>query len=68
VRTAVELLCAARAQGRFHVAHEHVFDRDWGTDTVRRALIEGASPDTIVAAWQPALAAFHALRAQYLLY
>jgi uncharacterized protein YbbC (DUF1343 family) len=70
VRTAVELLCAARAQGRFRVApgHERIFDRDWGTDTVRRAITEGASPDTIVAAWQPGLSAFHALRAQYLLY
>ncbi len=70
VRTAVELLAAARAQGKLHIApgHEHIFDRDWGTDSVRRALAEGASPDTIIAAWQPALSAFHTLRAQYLLY
>jgi uncharacterized protein YbbC (DUF1343 family) len=70
VRTAVELLAAARAQGRFHIApgHERLFDRDWGTDTVRRALAEGASPDTIVASWQPALRTFRTLRANYLLY
>ena len=40
----------------------------WGTDTVRRALVDGASPETIVAAWQPGLRAFGSLRANYLLY
>lgn len=70
VRTAVELLAAARAQGKFHIPpdHERLFDRDWGTDTVRRALVEGASPDAIVASWQPGLRAFQSLRAKYLLY
>ena len=70
VRTAVELLAAARAQGKFHIApdHDKLFDRDWGTDTVRYALAAGASPDTIVVAWQPGLRAFDALRATYLLY
>ena len=70
VRTAVELLAAARAQDKFHIAPEHdkLFDRDWGTDAVRRALLAGASPDTIVAAWQPALRTFDALRTKYLLY
>ena len=70
VRTAVELLAAARAQGKFHIApdHERLFDRDWGTDTVRRALVEGTAPETIVASWQPSLRAFQTLRAKYLLY
>jgi uncharacterized protein YbbC (DUF1343 family) len=68
VRTAVELLAAARAQGRFRVAHAQIMDRDWGTDTVRTALLAGASPDAIVAAWDPALTAFKATRAKYLLY
>ena len=68
VRTAVELLAAARAQGKFHVAHEQIMDRDWGTDTVRLALLAGESPDAIVAAWQPELNRFAKLRAQYLLY
>ena len=68
VRTAVELIAAARAQGKFHVAHEQIFDRDWGTDTVRLALLGGASPEAIVAAWRPQLAAFAALRKAYLLY
>jgi uncharacterized protein YbbC (DUF1343 family) len=68
VRTAVELLAAARAQGRFHVAHAQIMDRDWGTDTVRTELLAGASPDTIVAAWEPGIAAFKSTRAKYLLY
>jgi len=68
VRTAVELLAAARAQGRFHVAHAQIMDRDWGTDAVRTALLAGASPDDIVAAWDPGLTAFRAARTKYLLY
>jgi uncharacterized protein YbbC (DUF1343 family) len=68
VRTAVELMCAARDLGAFHVSDEHIFDRDWGTDSVRAALQRGASPDAIVASWQPQLAAFLKLRAPYLLY
>ncbi len=68
VRTAVELLAAARAQGKLHVSNAHVMDRDWGTDAVRLALTGGAPPDAIVGAWQPGLRAFSALRARYLLY
>jgi hypothetical protein len=43
-------------------------DRDWGTDAVRLALSAGAGPDAIVAAWEPQLRAFRALRERYLLY
>lgn len=68
VRTAVELLAAARAHGKLRVAHEAIMDRDWGTDTVRLALLAGESPDAIVAAWKPGLSAFAKLRAKYLLY
>ncbi|HEX3550249.1 MAG TPA: DUF1343 domain-containing protein [Candidatus Elarobacter sp.] len=68
VRTAVELLAAARAQGKYHVANEKIMDRDWGTDAVRLALSDGASADAIVASWQPGLRAFAALRSKYLLY
>ncbi len=68
VRTAVELLAAARAQGKLRVAHAATMDRDWGTDAVRLALVAGESPDAIVAAWKPGLDAFAKLRAQYLLY
>jgi uncharacterized protein YbbC (DUF1343 family) len=68
VRTAVELLAAARAQDRLRVEHAANFDRDWGTDRVRRALLAGASPDDIVAAWEPGLTAYRTLRERYLLY
>ncbi len=68
VRTAVELMAAARAQGKLHVAHEAIMDRDWGTDTVRLALLAGESPDAIAASWKPGLRAFDKLRAKYLLY
>jgi uncharacterized protein YbbC (DUF1343 family) len=68
VRTAVEVLAAARAQGRLRIASASAFDRDWGTDRVRAALLDGASPEAIVAAWEPALATFRALRERYLLY
>jgi uncharacterized protein YbbC (DUF1343 family) len=68
VRTAIELLAAARAQGKLHFPHEPIMDRNWGTDTVRLALAAGTSPDAIVASWQPGLSAFKAMRAKYLLY
>jgi uncharacterized protein YbbC (DUF1343 family) len=70
VRTAIEFLAAARAQGRYHVpaGHEQIMDRDWGTDAVRLALNAGTSADAIIASWQPGLAAFKSLRAKYLLY
>jgi uncharacterized protein YbbC (DUF1343 family) len=70
VRTAVEFLAAARAQGKYHVAsgHEKIMDRDWGTDAIRLALDTGTPPDTIVASWQPGLRTFKALRSKYLLY
>ena len=44
------------------------FDRDWGTDTVRLGLLNGASPDAIVASWESGLAAYRAIRERYLLY
>lgn len=68
VRTAIELIAGARAQGKFSVAHAAIMDRDWGTDKVRLALARGDSADEIVAAWRPGLRAFEALRRRYLLY
>jgi uncharacterized protein YbbC (DUF1343 family) len=68
VRTAVELLAAARAQGRFHIANAASFDRDWGTANVRLALLDGADPADIVASWESGLSAFRSLRERYLLY
>jgi uncharacterized protein YbbC (DUF1343 family) len=68
VRTAVEILCAARAQGKYAVEAATGMDRDWGTDTIRRSLTAGASPEAILAAWEPGLHAFRTLRERYLLY
>ena len=70
VRTAIEFLAAARAQGKYRVAtgHEQIMDRDWGTDAVRLALNAGTSADAIIASWQPGLSAFKSMRAKYLLY
>jgi len=68
VRTAVELMCAARDLGQLHVHDTKVFDRDWGTDTVRIALQGGSSPDAIVARWTPGLESFMRERAKVLLY
>jgi uncharacterized protein YbbC (DUF1343 family) len=69
VRTAVELMCAARDLGRYvHVHNAATMDRDWGTDKVRKAVLAGEPADTIVHAWQPELPPFLALRDKYLLY
>ena len=68
VRTALEILAAARAQGRLRITHAANFDRDWGTDTVRLGLLSGASPDAIVASWESGLTAYRTMRERYLLY
>lgn len=68
VRTAVELLAAARAQGKLHINKAASFDRDWGTNTVRLGLLGGASVDAIVASWESGLSSYRAIRERYLLY
>jgi uncharacterized protein YbbC (DUF1343 family) len=70
VRTAIEFLAAARAQGKYRVApgHEQIMDRDWGTDAVRLGLDSGMSADAIVRSWEPQLRAFQVLRRRFLLY
>ena len=69
VRTAVELMCAARDLGSYLRVHTaRTMDIDWGTDTVRKEVVAGASPDAIVAGWQSKIPAFLALRDKYLLY
>jgi uncharacterized protein YbbC (DUF1343 family) len=69
VRTAIELLCAAREVGPYVRVHNaKTLDRDWGTDTVRRAVVAGEAPDAIVRATQAEIPAFLALRDKYLLY
>ena len=68
VRTAVELLAAARVQGKLKIAKAASFDRDWGTNEVRLALESGASVDAIVGSWESGLSNFRAIRSKYLLY
>jgi len=68
VRTAVELMCAARELGQLHFHDTNVFDRDWGTDAVRLQLAAGESPDQILSHWTPGLEAFIRERARVLLY
>jgi len=46
----------------------YLFDLVWGTDAVRRALIRGASAESIVASWQDDLQRFEQTRQRYLLY
>jgi hypothetical protein len=54
--------------GFVHIHTAHTMDLDWGTDTVRKALLAGASPDDIIAGWQSEIPAFLTLRDHYLLY
>jgi uncharacterized protein YbbC (DUF1343 family) len=70
VRTAVELLAAVRkvAPHVLQIRDPEALDRDWGTDSLRRGIEQGLSPDAIVDVWQPALRAFAAERVRYLLY
>lgn len=69
VRTAVEILLAVRAlYPRVLDIKAAALDRDWGTDSLRRGLLDGLSADTIVAGWNDRLAAFRELRSRYLLY
>jgi uncharacterized protein YbbC (DUF1343 family) len=68
-RTAVAALIAIHAEQsdslRFRDAG---FDRLAGTAALRLALQAGASLDTIIAGWQPALQRFSTMRQRYLLY
>src|SRR5262249_44368694 len=68
VRTALELLGAARALGKLRIANPASFDRDWGTDAIRSALLAGTPVDEILASWETPLAAYKTMRAKYLLY
>lgn len=69
VRTAVEILTALRdlSPSAIHVKAQEL-DRDWGTDSLRRGIIEGKSASEIVDGWSDALDRFKAVRGKYLLY
>jgi uncharacterized protein YbbC (DUF1343 family) len=70
VRTAVELLVAARKMAPSVFATENAkdVDRDWGTDTLRVGLHEGLSVEDILRQWDGATRNFTTARAPYLLY
>ena len=70
VTTAVEILVAVRDlfPHAIDVSHAAALDRDWGTDSLRSALIAGKPADAIVAQWAPRVAEFEALRKKYQLY
>ncbi len=72
VTTAVNILTAVRTLSPSTLTltdkTARAIDIDWGTDTLRKGLKSGASANTIIAAWQPALQKFKTLRAKYLLY
>ncbi len=70
VRTAVEILVAVRKTSpqTISIANAAGLDKDWGTDTLRRGLLDGLDADTILAAWEPGTAAFVSLRKRFLLY
>jgi uncharacterized protein YbbC (DUF1343 family) len=70
VRTAVELAVAVRetAPNVIDIKDPAALDRDWGTDSLRKGLVEGKSAEQIAEGWQSNLAAFRALRSKYLLY
>jgi uncharacterized protein YbbC (DUF1343 family) len=70
VRTAVEILVAVRkiSPGTIAVHSAAGLDRDWGTDTLRKALLDGLDADEILAQWEPGTRAFETLRQRFLLY
>jgi uncharacterized protein YbbC (DUF1343 family) len=70
VRTAVEIAVAIRDlfPRAIQIKSPSGLDRDWGTDSFRRAFVGGASAQTILAQWRPRVAEFESLRRRYLLY
>ncbi|MGH7661479.1 MAG: exo-beta-N-acetylmuramidase NamZ family protein [Vulcanimicrobiaceae bacterium] len=70
VRTAVELIVAARKVAPSIVSfnNEREVHIVWGTDSLRRDVLEGKTGDEITAAWVPSIKNFKSLRAKYLLY
>jgi uncharacterized protein YbbC (DUF1343 family) len=70
VRTAVELLVAVRkvAPRLLQVRDAAGLDKDWGTDSLRRGLLDGLSVEAILSGWQAREREFYLDRAKYLLY
>lgn len=70
VRTAVEILVAVRDMfpHAIDIASVSQLDRDWGTDSIRTALLAGKNTGEILGQWTGDAARFEALRRRYLLY
>ncbi|MFG2331900.1 exo-beta-N-acetylmuramidase NamZ domain-containing protein [Streptomyces sp. NPDC048604] len=69
VRTGVALLVTAkRSWSGFAWRADNWIDKLTGSTRVRTMIDAGAGADEVVAAWQPDLAAFRAVREEYLLY
>lgn len=70
VRTAVEILVAVRDlfPHAIDIASVSGLDRDWGTDSIRQALLAGKSVQEILGQWTPAVTDFVSMRRRYLLY
>jgi uncharacterized protein YbbC (DUF1343 family) len=70
VQCAVHLLVTARdtRPGTIVINHARPVDIDWGNDSVRRQLLDGASASEIIASWQERLDEFLSLRERFLLY
>ncbi len=70
VRTAVEILVAIRdlSPRTIDIASVSQLDHDWGTDSIRTALLAGKSAEAILSQWTNDAARFEALRRGYLLY
>jgi uncharacterized protein YbbC (DUF1343 family) len=68
VRTGLEILVALHRTAPNFLNFSSGFDRDWGTDTVRRWTLGGSDVDEMERRWRPELAIFAAERSRALLY
>jgi uncharacterized protein YbbC (DUF1343 family) len=70
VRSAVEILVAVRkiAPSAISIRSAAALDKDWGTDSLRRGLVEGASVEDIMHPFVGGAKVFSSTRAPYLLY
>ena len=70
IDSAVHILCAVRdiSSRAIDIKEPAALDRDWGTDTLRTALVAGKSAPEILDQWTAEVERFKAVRAKYLLY
>lgn len=72
VETGIHLLsalyCALNHEERLHFFHTVGFDQLAGTDSLRKSIQAGATPEEIIAAWKAGVEEFVEKRRKYLLY